>query len=102
MNASSIVFSPCLFSLLINDIHILDPASFIPLAFNHFGSQLALMGLTVQSHKCTTSSPFSLPIDLKLHHSFYCPPDETKVLGVPFGSMSLSSSLLQDVLDEDV
>jgi hypothetical protein len=33
--------------LLIDDIHIFNHASFVPLTFDHFGSQLDLVGLAI-------------------------------------------------------
>jgi hypothetical protein len=40
-----VVFPSCLFPLLVNDTHILNLVSLVPLAFDHSTSQLVLMGL---------------------------------------------------------
>ncbi len=59
---SSRVFPLCLFPSLANDIHILNLAHVISLAFDHFASQLVSMGLFVQPRKCSTWVPFSSPL----------------------------------------
>jgi hypothetical protein len=57
------------------------------------------VGLFVQPYKCLAWVSSSLP-----HGSvkFYYPLDGVKNFGVPFGSTSFASFLLQKVLDEDV
>lgn len=57
--------------------------SFIPFVFDHFASQLALVSLVVQSHKCIAWSPSSLPTGFTPPHGFWCLPNDIRVLGVP-------------------
>jgi hypothetical protein len=45
------------FSSLTNDIHIMGPMNEIISAFDHFSTQLALVGLTVKMAKCKLWSP---------------------------------------------
>jgi hypothetical protein len=53
----------CLFPSLANDIHNIGPAHVVPLAFDHFVSQLVFMGLVVQLHNCSAWAPFGLPFN---------------------------------------
>ncbi len=93
----------CFFFLLANDIHIVNLTSFIPLIFDHFASKLTIVGLYVQPRKCDVWSPFGLPLGFPPPpHSFCCPPNNIKVSRVPFGFLLFSSSLLQNVLGEDI
>jgi hypothetical protein len=50
LQCSTRVFPSCVFTCLV----------LIPLAFEHFVSQLAYLGLVVQPHACTSWSPSSL------------------------------------------
>ncbi len=52
LHCFSEVFPSCLFPFLIDDTHILGPTHVISLTFDHFASQLAFMGLSIQFHKC--------------------------------------------------
>jgi hypothetical protein len=66
----------------------------IPLAFEHFVSQLAYVGLLVQPHACTSWSPSSLPFNFPPLVDFCCPSDGITVLGIMFGSTSFISYFL--------
>jgi hypothetical protein len=61
LQCSSNVFPSCLFCSLVDNTHILNLAYVIPLVFDHFVSQLAFVGLTIQSHNCSVWAPSSLP-----------------------------------------
>ncbi len=61
------LFTPYVFPSILDDIHIIGPTQIVSHVFEHFASPLALVGLTIQPHKCATWSPstpskFSLPI----------------------------------------
>jgi hypothetical protein len=100
--ASFITFASWFFLLLIDGIHILNLVSLIPLAFNHFASQLASEGLVVQPCKCTTWSPSNLFAIFSPPHGFCYLPNGIQVLRVPCGFVLFSSSFFKDTLDEDV
>lgn len=77
-------FPLCLFLFMVDDTHILGHVSFIPSTFDHFASQLALMGLVVKFCKCVTWSLSNLPLDFSPPHGFCCLLNNIRVLGVPF------------------
>jgi hypothetical protein len=56
-------FLSCIFASFTNNIHIISSTYVIPLAFEHFISQLTFVKLMVQLHKCTTQLPSSLLLD---------------------------------------
>jgi len=78
---STRVFLSCVFTCLI----------VIPLAFEHFVSQLAYVGLLIQPHSCTSWLPSSLPFNFPPLVDFCCPSDGITVLGIMFGSISFIS-----------
>ncbi len=102
LQASFVAFLLCFFLSLANDTHIFGPTSFVPFSFDHFASQLTLMGLIVQPCKCTIWSPSTLPPNFSLPFGFCYSFYNIEVLGVPFGFVSFSFSFLKDVLDENV
>jgi hypothetical protein len=86
---------PCYFFLsLADDTHILDLAHVVSLAFDHFASKLVFMGLFVQLCKCLAWVPSGLLLVFILLSKFCCPLGGIKILGIPFGSTSFTSSFL--------
>jgi hypothetical protein len=71
---SFLTFPSCLFPLLIFDIHSFNLISLIPFTFDHYDSQLALMGLIVKPHKCSVWSPFGSPLHFSPPHGFWSLP----------------------------
>jgi hypothetical protein len=55
------IFPSCLFPSLANDTHKIGSTHVVPLAFDHFVSQLVFLGLVVQFHNCSAWAPFGLP-----------------------------------------
>ncbi len=94
LKASFVFFFLCFFLSLANDTHIFDLASFVPFSFDHFASQLTLIGLVVQPCKCTIWSPSDLPPKFSPAFGFCYSLYGIKVLGVPFGFVSFSFSFL--------
>jgi hypothetical protein len=47
------IFPFYIFPSLINDINIFSFTHVVPLAFDHFVSQFACVGLTIQPYKCS-------------------------------------------------
>jgi hypothetical protein len=71
-------------------------------AFHHFSSQLDLVSLVIQHHKCAIWFPSGLPSRFLLPLGFYIPIGGIRVLGVPLGSFSFTFFFLQDPLNDDV
>jgi hypothetical protein len=82
------------FLSLVNDTHILHSVSILSFAFDHFISWLMLVGLIVQPHVLNLV-PFKPPSWFFPFYSFYWPPNDIKVLGIPFGSTSFFASHLR-------
>jgi hypothetical protein len=61
-----------------------------------------VIGLFIQPHKCVAWSPFGLPFDFKTPSQFTTQLKQIRVLGIPLGISSFTSSLIKDVLLEDV
>jgi hypothetical protein len=60
------------------------------------------MGLVVQPCKCLAWAPYCLPLGFTFPVGLFCPNDDIKILGVPFGFDYFSLSFLQKALDENV
>jgi len=56
-------FLSCLFSSIIDDIHIIGPLSIVSFVYEHFQIELCVIVLSIQPHKCVTWSPSCLPLD---------------------------------------
>jgi hypothetical protein len=82
-----------------NNILVIGPTFTIHLAFDHFVSQLTLMGLMIQPCKCSTWLPSNLHPDFFSFYWFCCPLIDTKVLGILFGFTFFFNGIL---LNEDV
>jgi len=54
-----------------------------------------VIGLSIQPQKCVVWSPFNLPLD------FNTPSKGIRVLGVPLGTLTFTSSFIKDALQED-
>ncbi len=80
-----------------NDTYIIGLTYDVFHAFDHFTSQFCLLRLMFQHHKCTISSPSSLPFNFSPHEGCYTPLD-----GIPFSSPSFTSSFLHDALHNNV
>jgi hypothetical protein len=96
------LFSSSLFPSIIDDTHIIGHVSIVSQVFHHYSSQLDLIGLAIQPHKCATRFPLRLPSGFSPTSRFCTPIEGIKVLGVPLGSFSFTSSFFQDALDNVV
>jgi hypothetical protein len=56
-------FFSCLFSSIVDDIHIISPPSIVSFAYEHFQIELCVIVLSIQPHKCVAWSPSCLPVD---------------------------------------
>ncbi len=87
--------------MLANDIHILDLPSLVPIAFDHFASQLVIVGLYVQSCKCDVWSPFGLPLSFSPLMVFVAFQTTLEFQGSPV-VLCCFFFFFKDVLGEDV
>ncbi len=95
-------FLSCLFPSIANDIHIISLPSIVSFAYEHFQIEFCAIGLHIQPKKCVTWSPFSLPPNFNTPSQFTIPPKRIRVLGVPLGTSSFTSSFIKDPMLEDV
>jgi hypothetical protein len=56
-------FHSYLFPSIADDIHIISPFSIVSFAYEHFQTELHVIGLSIQPHKCVTWSPFGMLFD---------------------------------------
>lgn len=84
------------------DTHIICFTSIVFHAFDHFASQLGLVGLMIQNCKFVTTWFTSTCLNFSFHVGFYTPLDNIKVLGIPFGSPSFAFFFIQYALDDNV
>jgi hypothetical protein len=54
-------FPFCLFSSIIDDIHIIGRLSIVSFAYEHFQTEFCVISFSIQPQKCITWSPSSLP-----------------------------------------
>jgi len=78
------VFPSCFFPFLANDTHILNLAHVVSFTFDHFASQLAFMGSSIQPYKCFAWVSFGLPLEFNPPTKFCCPFGGIKIFDVPF------------------
>ncbi len=61
-----------------------------------------MIGLSIQPHKCVAWSHFGLLFDFNAPSQFTTPSKRIRILGVPLGTSSFTSSFIKDALLEDV
>jgi hypothetical protein len=61
-----------------------------------------VIGIFIQPHKYVTWLAFGLPFDFNTPSQFTTPSEGIRVLGVPLGISSFTSSSIKNVLLEDV
>jgi hypothetical protein len=94
-------FPSYLFPFIVDDSHIIGP-SIVSFAYEHFQTKFHGISLSMQPIKCVAWVPFSLSPNFDTWSLFYTPSKGIRVLGVPLGSSSFTSSFIKDVLLEDV
>jgi hypothetical protein len=85
-----------LFPFIGDDIHIIGPLAIVSFVYEHFQTELRGIGLSMQPYKCVAWSPCSLS------PNFDTPSKGIKVLGVPLGITSFTSSFIKNVLLKNV
>jgi hypothetical protein len=95
-------FPFCLFPSIVDDTHIIGPFSIVSSAYEHFQFELNKIGLSIEFLKCATWSPYGLLLNFDTPSLFNTPSEGIKVLGVPLGTSSSTSSFIENVLLEDV
>jgi hypothetical protein len=63
-------FPSCLFSSVIYDTHIISPPSIVSFAYEHFQTELYVIGFFIQPQKCIAWSPFGLPLNVDTSSQF--------------------------------
>jgi hypothetical protein len=95
-------FPFCLFPSIVDDIHIINPPSIVSSTYKHFQTKLHVISLSIQVQKCVAWSPFGLLPTFNTLFQFYTPSKGIRILGVPLGTSSFTSSTIKDALLEDV
>jgi hypothetical protein len=95
-------FPSYLFSSIANDTHIIGSPSIMSSTYEHFQIELHVISLFIQPYKCVAWSPSDMSLDFKTPPQFNTPLEGIKVLGVPLGTSSFTSSFIINVLLKDV
>jgi hypothetical protein len=81
---------------------IINPPFIVSSTYEHFQIELCAIGLFIQPHKFVTWLPFGLPLNFNTPSQFTTPSKGIRVLGVPLGTSSFTSSFIKDAMLEDV
>ncbi len=92
----------CLFPSIVDDIHIISPPLIVSFTYEHFQTELHKINIFIQLQKCVAWSFFGLSFNFDTPSMFNIPLEGIRVLGVPLGISSFTSSFIKDVLLEDV
>jgi hypothetical protein len=65
LNSTINHFPFCLFSSIVNDLHIISPFSIISFAYEDFKTELHVICFSIQLQKFVTCSPFGLPLNFQ-------------------------------------
>jgi hypothetical protein len=95
-------FPSCLFPSIVDDIHILNPPSIVSFAYEHFQIELRAISLSIQPQKCVAWSSSGLPPNFNTQSQFTTPFEGIKILGVPLGTITFTSSFIKEALQQDV
>jgi hypothetical protein len=95
-------FPFCLFPSIADDIQIIGPFSIVSFTYEHFQTELHVIGLSTQPHKCVTWSPFGLSPQFNTPSQFTTPSEKIRVLGVPLNILTFTSSFIKYVMLKDV
>jgi hypothetical protein len=77
---------------------IINPFTIISFVYEHFQTKLYVMGLFIQPHKCVTWSPSNLLFYFNTPSQFTTPSEGIRVLEVPLGTPSFTSSVIKYAL----
>ncbi len=91
-------FPSCLFPSIVNNTHIIYPPLIVSSAYEHFQTKLHVIGLSIQPHKCIAWPPFGLPWNFNAPSQFTTQFEGIKILGVPFGTLTFTSSFIKETL----
>jgi len=92
----------CIFPSIIDNTHITGPPLIVSYAYEHFQTKLCVINLSIQLKKCVAWSPSSLPLDFNTPSQFTTPSKGIRILGFPLSTLTFTSSLIKDALQEDV
>jgi hypothetical protein len=79
----------------------MDPPSIVSFAYEHFQSEFYVIGFSMQPHKCDVGH-LSVSFDLNTPSQFTTPLEGIRILGVPLGITSFTSTFIKNVMLEDV
>jgi hypothetical protein len=91
-----------LFPSIVDDTHIIGSLSILSFAYGHFQTKLCAIGLSIQPQKFVTWSPSGLPPDFNTPFQFTTPFEGIRILRVPLGTITFTSSFIKKTLQEDV
>ncbi len=91
-------FPLCLFPSITYDNHIIGPPSILSFAHEHFQIELCETDLSIQLQKCVTWLLSSLPQDFNTPSQFTTPLKGIRVLGVPLGTSTFTSSFIKNAM----
>jgi hypothetical protein len=80
----------------------LVPLHIVSLACEHFQTKFHVIRFFIQVQKCVAWSPSGLVPDFNTLSKFYTPSKGIKILGVPLGISSITSSFIKYALLKDV
>ncbi len=95
-------FPSCLFPSIADDIHMISPLSIVSCTYEHFQIEFHVMSLCIQPYKCVAWSPFGLSPNFNTPSHFTTPFEGIRILEVPLGTLTFTSSFVKDALQEDV
>ncbi len=95
-------FPSRLFPAIVDDTHIVSFLSIVSSTYEHFQTKLHVISLFIQLHKCVAWSPFCLLFDFNTPSQFTTPSKRIRILGIPLGTSSFTSSFIKNALLEDV
>jgi len=81
---------------------MISPPLIVSFTYKHFQTKLHVIDFSIQVQKCVAWSPFGLFPDFNTPSQFYTPSKGIKILRVPLGTSSFTSSFIKDVLLKDV
>jgi hypothetical protein len=80
---------------MVNDTHIIGPLSIVSFTYEHFQIELHVIGLFIEPHKYVIHLAFGLPLGFNTPFQFITPLERSRVLGVPLGISSFTSSFIK-------
>ncbi len=87
-----------LFPFIRDNTHIIGPPSIVSYVYEYFQTKLRVIGFSIQLQKCITWLPLGLPPNFNTPFQCTTPYEGIRVLGVPLGTLTFTSSFSTDAL----